>query len=59
MKTIKLDRGGSRVTESSVSDPDANPNNGNKVLGEKGKALLCQAEGAKQEPVPENLIAPR
>ena len=50
---------GRSVTESSVCDPDVNPNNENRVLGEKGKALLCQAEGAKQGPVPQKLLAPR
>ena len=34
-------------TESLISDPEASPNNENRVLGEKGKPLLCQAEGAK------------
>ena len=46
------------VTESSLSDPDANPNNENRVLSEKGKALLCQVEGAKQGLVPPKLLAP-
>ena len=46
------------VTQSLVSDPNTNPNNKNKVLGEKGKPLLCQTEGAQQGPVPPQLLAP-
>ena len=30
------------VTESSVSDPDANPHNENRVLGEKGKLYFTR-----------------
>ena len=47
------------VTESLASDPNANPNNENRVLGEKRKPLFCQAEGAKQGPAPQKLLAPR
>ena len=46
------------VTKSLVSGPDANPNNEKGVLGEKGKSLLCQAEGAKQGLVPQKLFSP-
>ena len=46
------------VTEISVSDPNANPNNKKRVLHEKERALLCQVEGAKQQLVPQELLAP-
>lgn len=47
------------VTESSISDPKANANNENTILGGKWKAFLHQAEAAKQGPGSPKLLAPR
>ena len=46
------------VTEISVSEPDANPNNENRVLRGEERFLLCQAQGAKQGLMPQKLLAP-
>ena len=46
------------VTKSLVSEPDANPNNENRVLSGEERFLLCQAQGAKKGLMPQKLLAP-